>query len=120
MCRGGTLYTIAANEYSLQNGQKYSFPRFGITAEYNSAKDVMVPVDVCRSIPAQHYINYFIRSIAFTAVKCPDDSKEMELYFMKMEIEHRQELILSTASAAASNITGMGKNTIIYQKRESM
>ena len=44
--KNGTLYNIAASEFSLKNGEKYTFPRYGITAEYNADKDLMEPFDV--------------------------------------------------------------------------
>jgi deubiquitinating protein VCIP135 len=46
LCKDGTLYAIADNEYSLQDGQNYSFPRYGITAEYKSDKDILIATEV--------------------------------------------------------------------------
>lgn len=42
----GLLYSIAAGEYDLKDNEKYTFPRYGITAVYDSGKDVLVPYDV--------------------------------------------------------------------------
>ena len=43
---GGTLYEIAAGEYTLEDGKKYTFPHYSVTAEYSAAKNKLFPVDV--------------------------------------------------------------------------
>ena len=43
---GGTLYEIAAGEFQLEGGKRYTFPHYGITAEYDATKNILAPVDV--------------------------------------------------------------------------
>ncbi len=54
LTKGGLLYQKAADTLDLPNSHKLSFPYEGITAEYNSTTDSLVPVDVncfcCSSI----------------------------------------------------------------------
>ncbi|XP_019851334.1 PREDICTED: deubiquitinating protein VCIP135-like isoform X2 [Amphimedon queenslandica] len=42
----GALYETTCSEFSLEDGEKYSFPIYRITAEYSAAINALIPIDV--------------------------------------------------------------------------